>query len=108
MPLTICPPWVGHGTNQRTLHADRRTDKSLHEGLVEHENCAGSGWFTPPPQVHRLQSGIQLVIATPGRLLEVLAKADIDMSYVKTLVLDEVDTMLQLGFEGQVNEINLS
>ena len=82
--------------------------KVFMKGLWNMRTALVVGGLPLPPQVHRLQSGIQLVIATPGRLLEVLAKADIDMSYVKTLVLDEVDTMLQLGFEGQVNEINLS
>ena len=65
------------------------------------------GGLPLPPQVHRLKTGVQVVIATPGRLLEVLNKVDVELSHVRILVLDEVDTMLQLGFEGQVLYCNL-
>lgn len=56
-------------------------------------------------QMRKLQGGRQLVIGTPGRLLDHLRRGTISLSYVKTLVLDEADQMLHMGFLGEVEEI---
>lgn len=51
--------------------------------------------------------GVQIVVATTGRLLEILSKINLDLSNVKCLVIDEVDSMFQLGFEQQVKSDHL-
>ncbi|MCW3078007.1 MAG: rhlE, partial [Bacteroidetes bacterium] len=56
------------------------------------------------PQMMRLQ-GVQILIATPGRLLELIASKAVHLSEVKTLVLDEADKMLNLGFKDEMAEI---
>ncbi|KJB89116.1 DEAD/DEAH box helicase [Paenibacillus sp. E194] len=56
-------------------------------------------------QMRKLQGGRQLVIGTPGRLLDHLRRGTISLSKVKTLVLDEADQMLHMGFLGEVEEI---
>lgn len=81
--------------------------KQFMKGLERMKTALIVGGLPLPPQVHRLKTGVQVVIATPGRLLEVLNKVDVELSHVRILVLDEVDTMLQLGFEGQVLYCNL-
>ncbi len=49
-------------------------------------------------QIHKLKNGMHLVIATPGRLLDHIKRDNIDLGKLKTLVLDEADEMLYMGF----------
>jgi superfamily II DNA/RNA helicase len=56
-------------------------------------------------QLKKLRNGIHLIIATPGRLLDHLEKKTIDLSKLKTLVLDEADQMLLMGFKNEVETI---
>jgi ATP-dependent RNA helicase RhlE len=56
------------------------------------------------PQMKALM-GVSILIATPGRLLELERLNAINLSEVKTLVLDEADKMLNLGFKDEMNEI---
>ncbi|KAI8526303.1 hypothetical protein RHMOL_Rhmol13G0298000 [Rhododendron molle] len=56
-------------------------------------------------QLHRINQGVGVIIATPGRLIDLLTKHDIELDNVSVLVLDEVDLMLQRGFHEQVIQI---
>lgn len=56
-------------------------------------------------QVKKLQGNIHLVIATPGRLLDHIARGTVDLSTLKTLVLDEADQLLFMGFKNEVETI---
>lgn len=56
-------------------------------------------------QVKRLDKDIQIVIGTPGRLLDHIRRETIDLSNVSMLVLDEADQMLQIGFLDDVEDI---
>ncbi|XP_077221795.1 P-loop containing nucleoside triphosphate hydrolases superfamily protein isoform X2 [Tasmannia lanceolata] len=56
-------------------------------------------------QVYRIQQGVELIVGTPGRLIDLLTKHDFELDEVSTLVLDEVDCMLQRGFRDQVMQI---
>ncbi|CAK9317864.1 unnamed protein product [Citrullus colocynthis] len=56
-------------------------------------------------QLHRIQQGVELIVATPGRLVDLLTKHDIELDEVRTFVLDEVDCLLQKGFRDQVLQI---
>lgn len=56
-------------------------------------------------QLKKLKGGIQLIIATPGRLLDHLERNTIDLSKLKTFVLDEADQMLLMGFKNEVETI---
>ena len=56
-------------------------------------------------QLKKLKGGIQLIIATPGRLLDHLERKTIDLSKLKTFVLDEADQMLLMGFKNEVESI---
>lgn len=57
------------------------------------------------PQVRRLQSGTDLIIATPGRLLDHVRQKNVDLSTVEYLVLDEADRMLDMGFIPDIRHI---
>uniref|UniRef100_A0A8D3BID6 RNA helicase n=1 Tax=Scophthalmus maximus TaxID=52904 RepID=A0A8D3BID6_SCOMX len=63
------------------------------------------GGMPLPPQLHRLKTSIKIVIATPGRLLEILRQKAVTLDKVKVVVVDEVDTMLKMGFQQQVLEV---
>lgn len=56
-------------------------------------------------QLHRIQQGVELMVGTPGRLIDLLSKHEIELDDVFVLVLDEVDCMLQRGFYDQVMQI---
>ena len=57
------------------------------------------------PQADCLRRGVDLLVATPGRLLDIQGRGDVDLSRVETLVLDEADRMLDMGFWPDVRRI---
>ncbi|MFH8678603.1 DEAD/DEAH box helicase, partial [Streptomyces lydicus] len=57
------------------------------------------------PQVEALKKGVDVVVGTPGRLLDLAGQRKLDLSQVRTLVLDEADEMLDLGFLPDVEKI---
>jgi len=57
------------------------------------------------PQLEALRRGVDLVVGTPGRLLDLAGQRALDLSQVKVLVLDEADKMLDLGFLPDVERI---
>jgi len=57
------------------------------------------------PQLQRLRRGTDIVVATPGRLLDILDRGAIDLSRVEVLVLDEADRMLDMGFIRDIRRI---
>ncbi|MER7306029.1 DEAD/DEAH box helicase, partial [Streptomyces griseoluteus] len=57
------------------------------------------------PQVEALNKGVDIVVGTPGRLLDLAGQKKLDLSHVKCLVLDEADEMLDLGFLPDVEKI---
>lgn len=56
-------------------------------------------------QVYRIKQGIELIVGTPGRLVDLLTKHDIELDDISVFVVDEVDCMLQRGFRDQVMQI---
>lgn len=57
------------------------------------------------PQLDALAAGIDVVVGTPGRLLDLANRRSLDLSHVKVLVLDEADEMLDLGFLPDVERL---
>jgi superfamily II DNA/RNA helicase len=57
------------------------------------------------PQLDALRKGVDVVVGTPGRLLDLAGQRALDLSHVKVLVLDEADEMLDLGFLPDVERI---
>lgn len=56
-------------------------------------------------QISRLRRPTQVVVATPGRLIDLLKRNALDITTIRTLVLDEADEMLKLGFKEQIKEV---
>ncbi|XBI25319.1 hypothetical protein VPH35_050281 [Triticum aestivum] len=57
------------------------------------------------PQVRDLQKGVEIIIATPGRLIDMMESHHTNLRRVTYLVLDEADRMLDMGFEPQIKKI---
>ena len=57
------------------------------------------------PQIKLLKTGVDILVATPGRLLDHIGQGTIDLSQVKILVLDEADRMLDMGFIRDIRKI---
>jgi len=57
------------------------------------------------PQLSALRRGVHVVVGTPGRVIDHLDKGSLDLSQLKTLVLDEADEMLRMGFIDDVERI---
>ncbi|RFC35092.1 MAG: ATP-dependent RNA helicase RhlE [Candidatus Nitrotoga sp. SPKER] len=57
------------------------------------------------PQIQRLKSRVDILVATPGRLLDHLQQKTLDLSHIEILVLDEADRMLDMGFIRDIKKI---
>ena len=57
------------------------------------------------PQIQKLRNGVDLLVATPGRLLDHVSQRTVDLSVVEVLVLDEADRMLDMGFIRDIQRI---
>lgn len=63
------------------------------------------GGVSQHPQVRSLQQGVAVLVATPGRLLDLVNQGFVDLSRVEILVLDEADRMLDMGFVPDVRRV---
>jgi ATP-dependent RNA helicase RhlE len=63
------------------------------------------GGVEQDPQINQLAGGIDILIATPGRMFDLISQKHIDISKVSVLVLDEADHMLDLGFIDDIEAI---
>lgn len=69
------------------------------------KNCVVFGGVGQDPQVRALEHGVDILVATPGRLLDLIGQKYINLDHVEVLVLDEADRMLDMGFIHDVNRI---
>jgi len=63
------------------------------------------GGVSQHPQVNKLRRGVDILVATPGRLLDLMEQGHINLGYIEHLVLDEADRMLDMGFIRDVRKI---
>ena len=73
-----------------------------HMGL---KSAAIFGGVSPKTQIDKIRIGLDIVIATPGRLLDLAQQEAIDLSSIETLVLDEAARMLDMGFIRDIRKI---
>lgn len=79
--------------------------RKLAEGKEGLSILAAYGGQDVERQLRKLKNGIQLVIGTPGRLLDHLRRGSLTLGAVRYLVLDEADQMLHMGFLAEVEDI---
>ena len=63
------------------------------------------GGVNQNPQVEKLKRGVHILVATPGRLLDLINQGYIDLSTIKIFVLDEADRMLDMGFIHDIRKV---
>ena len=63
------------------------------------------GGVGPKTQIETIQKGIDILIATPGRLMEIYLKGELVLKELKTLILDEADKMMDMGFMPQIRRV---
>lgn len=57
------------------------------------------------PQIAKLHHGVDIIVATPGRLLDLISQKEVNLSHIEILVLDEADRMLDMGFIHDIKKI---
>lgn len=69
------------------------------------KNCVIFGGVSEKPQIEKLRRGIDILIATPGRLKDLVGQREVDLKHIETFVLDEADRMLDMGFVHDVKKV---
>ncbi|KRH93581.1 ATP-dependent RNA helicase [Pseudoloma neurophilia] len=101
----------GDGPIVLVLAPTRELCVQIQEVISEFERCfklrshAVYGGASAFPQKTALRRGIEVLVATPGRLIDLMDQGCCDLSRVSFLVLDEADRMLDMGFEPQLRQI---
>ncbi|XP_067394404.1 probable ATP-dependent RNA helicase DDX59 [Emydura macquarii macquarii] len=91
-------------TRELAIQIERQA-KELMVGLPNMRTVLLVGGLPLPPQLHRLKQNVKVIIATPGRLLDILKQSSVQLHGIKIVVVDEADTMLKMGFQQQVLDI---
>jgi ATP-dependent RNA helicase RhlE len=63
------------------------------------------GWVWQAPQVKMLRRGVDIVIATPGRLLDLINQRHVNLAHIKMFILDEADRMLDMWFINDIKKV---
>lgn len=63
------------------------------------------GGVNATPQITKLRRGVDILVATPGRLLDLQSQGEIDLSHIEFFVLDEADRMLDMGFIHDIRKV---
>ena len=92
-------------TPTRELAAQVEASITTYGRHLDFASMALFGGVGLPPQTARLKRGIDILVATPGRLLDHHAQGNVDLSRVEIFVLDEADRMLDMGFVPDVKRV---
>ena len=66
---------------------------------------AAFGGVSIKPQVNQIAQGVDILIATPGRLLDLISNQQLSLASISVLVFDEADRMLDLGFKAEIDQV---
>ncbi len=92
-------------TPTRELAAQVAESVALYGKFLPFKSMVIFGGVKINPQIVALRKGVDIVIATPGRLLDHVSQKTIDLSKVDFLILDEADRMLDMGFINDIKKI---
>jgi len=103
----------GHGRPPRALILcpTRELAMQIYESFIGYgrnlhlRHSVVFGGVSQGKQVRELRAGVDVLVATPGRLLDLINQRHIDLSQVETLVLDEADRMLDMGFIHDIRKV---
>ncbi len=92
-------------TPTRELAAQVEESIKTYGKYLPHSSTVIFGGVGINPQLAALRKGVEIVVATPGRLLDIAGQKGIDFSALETLVLDEADRMLDMGFIHDIKKL---
>ncbi len=92
-------------TPTRELAAQVHASLEAYGRNLDITSAAVFGGVNITPQIKKLRQGIDVLVATPGRLLDLYQQKAVNFSAIKTLVLDEADRMLDMGFIHDIKKI---
>jgi len=92
-------------TPTRELASQVQESVELYGKFLPFKSCVIFGGVKINPQITALRKGMDIVVATPGRLLDHVGQKTIDLSKVDFLILDEADRMLDMGFINDIKKI---
>lgn len=92
-------------TPTRELAVQIMESFSAYGRYTDIKSCVVFGGVAQKPQTDQLQAGVDVLIATPGRLLDLINQKYIDLNSIKCFVLDEADRMLDMGFGQDVKKV---
>lgn len=78
---------------------------SIYGKYTRLKSCVIYGGVSQKPQEEELEQGVDILVATPGRLIDLMNQKHVDLQYIKILILDEADRMLDMGFINDVKKI---
>ena len=89
----------------RELAAQVEESVRLYAKHTDYTSTVIFGGVKINPQLVALRRGVDIVVATPGRLLDHISQGNIDLSHVNFLILDEADRMLDMGFVNDIKKV---
>ena len=92
-------------TPTRELAAQVEESVQVYGKFVDLSSTVVFGGVGMNPQISRVKKGVDILVATPGRLLDLLQQGVLDLGQVQMLVLDEADRMLDMGFIHDVKKV---
>ncbi|MFT5660456.1 MAG: ATP-dependent RNA helicase RhlE [Sulfurimonas sp.] len=92
-------------TPTRELASQVQESVALYGKFLPFKSCVIFGGVKINPQITALRKGMDIVVATPGRLLDHVSQKTIDLSKVDFLILDEADRMLDMGFVNDIRKV---
>jgi len=92
-------------TPTRELAAQVEESVRTYGKYLQLSSCVVFGGVGLNPQIDRVKRGVDILVATPGRLLDLCQQGVLDLSTVQMLVLDEADRMLDMGFLPDVKKV---
>jgi ATP-dependent RNA helicase RhlE len=92
-------------TPTRELAAQVHENVKAYSKHINIKSCVVYGGVNINPQINNLRAGVDVLVATPGRLLDLQGQRAVSLSNVEFLVLDEADRMLDMGFMRDITKI---
>jgi len=113
LPLLQAVPGIGTGTTPRVLVLVPTRELAMQVSEAMHKYGRAMGARVLPiyggqpiyRQIKALERGVDVVVATPGRARDHIARGTLDLDDVRAVVLDEADEMLDMGFAEDISEI---
>ncbi|MGJ8515932.1 DEAD/DEAH box helicase [Carnimonas bestiolae] len=111
--LALSPERQGKFPRALILTPTRELAAQIHESFTDYSvhlsprlrSDVVFGGVKINPQIERLQRGVDVLVACPGRLLDLVSQKAVSLNHIETLVLDEADRMLDMGFVHDIKRI---